>query len=581
MKALLFKYFPILVWLKDYEKSWFKHDVLAGLIVGIVLIPQGMAYALIAGLPPIIGLYTALVPPLVYAVFGTARQISPGPVAMDSLLVLTGVSVVAQVGTEYYVEVVVMFTVIVGLIQLVLGLFRLGFLVNFLSKPVISGFTSAAALVIGLNQFKYLMGVDIDNSSSIVELIKEIFSHLSDINIASLLMGGVSVLIILVLKNINKKIPSALIVVVIGILCVEYIPGLSSQIKIVGQIPAGLPEFRIPEMDWAMVERLLPAGLTLAFLGFLELISIAKTQEIAQPGTYEIRSNQEFVALGFGNVVSSLFGGYVFASSFSRSAINFDSGAKTPLSNIVSSIFIGLTLLFLTPLFTNLPTSVLASIIVVAVFRLIKYKESWRLWRGSKRDFWMWIVTFVFTSTLGIVPGVVVGIVVSLLVLLARSTAPHYAVLGRIEGTNYFRNTERFENVCIDPKVLILRFDSELYFANTNYFIEQLTKLVDKKGNELQLVILDFESINGMDSTSADALKQRVNFYQDRGIKMYFSNVKGPVRDTMTRLGISSDLGVDHFFMSTAGALDYFETGDTGIKDELIPYINQSNKYKV
>jgi SulP family sulfate permease len=232
-------------------------------------------------------------------------------------------------------------------------------------------------------------------------------------------------------------------------------------------------------------------------------------------------------------------------------------------------------------LFYDLPVAVLASIIVVAVFGLIKVKETYRLWRGSKRDFWMWIVTFVFTATFGIIQGVLIGVVVSLLVLLARSTIPHYAVLGRIDGTNYFRNISRFKDVIINPEILILRFDSELYFANADYFFQKINTLAQEKGKALKLIVLDFESVNGMDSSSSDSLKQQIESFAKRDVKMYFTNVKGPARDTMTRFNIVKELGTECFFMSIAGAVDYYETGELGIKEDLIPYINQSNKYRV
>jgi len=580
MKSFLFKYIPILSWLSNYDKSWLRNDITAGLVVGIVLIPQGMAYALIAGLPPIYGLYTALVPPAIYAIMGSARQVSPGPVAMDSLLVFTGVSAIAQIGTEYYLEVVFLLTAMVGIIQFALGFFRLGFLVNFLSKPVISGFTSAAALVIGMNQVKHLFKLDVENSNFLHHLIYKLIEVLPTLDFKTVIIGMGSVGIILVMKRFSPKIPSALVVVVLGIGLIKLLPNYFETVNVVGYIPEGLPAFHLPVFDLEMIKRLLPVAVTLSLLGFLELISIAKSQESTQE-EYQVRSNQEFVALGFSNMISSMFSGYVVASSFSRSAINYNNGAKTPLANVVSSVFIGLVLALLTHLFYELPIAVLASIIIVAVFGLVKYKEAIRLWRGSKRDFWMWVVTFVFTATLGIVQGVLVGVVVSLLVLLVRSTNPHYAVLGRIEGTNYFRNVNRFDGVAVNPEILIMRFDSELYFANTNFFNSHLDRLVQEKGDALRLIVLDFESVNGMDSSSADVLKQRINYYNKRNIKIYFSNVKGPVRDTMTRFGILSDSDSDYFFMSIAGAVDFYETGEKGIKDDLLPYISQANKYKV
>ncbi len=580
MKNALNKYIPISLWLLNYQKSWLKGDLIAGLVVCVVLIPQGMAYALIAGIDPIYGLYTAVVPPVVYAIFGSARQVSPGPVAMDSLLVMTGVSAIAELGSDYYMPVVFTLTLVVGMVQFSLGFFRLGFLVNFMSKPVISGFTSAAALVIGFNQFKHLLGVEVANSSYIHRLFGDLIRSLQTLDRTTLIVGGLSCLIIYVLKKINKSIPSALIVVVLGILVIKISPDRFESVAVVGYIPSGLPDFRLPSWDWNLIKDLLPISITLAFLGFLELISIAKSQENLQD-QYKVRANQEFLALGFSNMAGSLFGGFAAAASFSRSAINHDNGANTPLANIISSGLMVLVLLYLTPLFYDLPIAVLASIIVVAVFGLIKIKETFRLWRGSKRDFWMWIVTFVFTATFGIIQGVLIGIVVSLLVLLARSTIPHYAVLGRIEGTNYFRNISRFKDVIINPEILILRFDSELYFANADYLFEQLNTLAQEKGKDLKLIVLDFESVNGMDSSSADALIQQIHSFAKRDIKLYFTNVKGPARDTMTRFNIVKELGTECFFMSIAGAVDYYETGELGIKEDLIPYINQSNKYRV
>jgi SulP family sulfate permease len=393
-------------------------------------------------------------------------------------------------------------------------------------------------------------------------------------------LGAISCLIIYVLKKINKSIPSALIVVVLGITAIKLGPDLFESVAVVGYIPSGLPKFVSPSWDWNLIKDLLPIAITLAFLGFLELISIAKSQESTQD-EYKVKANQEFLALGFSNIASSLFGGYACAASFSRSAINYDNGAKTPLANLISSGLMALVLLYLTPLFYDLPVAVLASIIVVAVFGLIKVKETYRLWRGSKRDFWMWIVTFVFTATFGIIQGVLIGVVVSLLVLLARSTIPHYAVLGRIDGTNYFRNISRFKDVIINPEILILRFDSELYFANADYFFQKINTLAQEKGKALKLIVLDFESVNGMDSSSSDSLKQQIESFAKRDVKMYFTNVKGPARDTMTRFNIVKELGTECFFMSIAGAVDYYETGELGIKEDLIPYINQSNKYRV
>ena len=347
---LLKKLIPILEWLPNYKKSQLRGDVVAGITVATVLIPQGIAYALIAGLPPIYGLYAALVPQLMYAIFGSSRQVAIGPVAMDSLIVATGVSTLALMGSESYIAIAILLALMVGSIQLLMGLFRLGFIVNFLSRPVIVGFTSAVALIKGLNQFRNLLGVDFLQSDQVHILIEDIFKRVSYFNTNTAVIGIIACIIIMIFRKINKKIPSALIVVIIGILVIRFSKDYFIDVAIVKGIPSGLPGFNIPVIDIALIRELLPIAITLVMVGYLEIISIGKTLE-AKQDEYRIRPNQELIALGLSNVVGSLFQSYPSTSSFSRSAINEEAGGKTGISAIVSVIIVVLTLLFLTPLF--------------------------------------------------------------------------------------------------------------------------------------------------------------------------------------------------------------------------------------
>jgi len=569
------KVIPILDWLPNYNKSHLKGDLVAGITVSIILIPQGIAYALIAGLPPIYGLYCALVPQVIYAIFGSSRQVAIGPVAMDSLIVATGVSTLALAGSQSYIEIAILLALLVGAIQFLLGIFSLGFIVNFLSRPVITGFTSAVALTIGLNQFRNLLGVDFIQSDLIQVVAVDIFQRIVEMNLQTASIGLVSVLIIIVLKRINKKIPNALIVVVFGIVLLKYFGVHFDQVAIVKDIPSGLPTFDIPTYDLDQIRELMPIALTLVMVGYLETISIGKSLE-AQQDEYRIRPNQELIALGLSNMVGSLFKSYPIASSFSRSAINQETGGKTGVSAFVSVIMVALTLLYLTPLFYYLPKTVLAAIIIVAVFGLINFKEARYLWKANNLDFWLLIATFASTLVLGIEYGIFVGVVLSLIILLFRTTRPYVTELGKVPDSDFFRNKNRFEEVIIESDILVFRFDAQLFYANAGYFRDKLDEMVEAKGDGLKIIVFDAESMNRVDSTAVEMLKERIRFYQKKAITFYFAAVKGPVRDSLFKSGILEIIDINHFFMRPNDAVVYYKTGNRDSQIKYAQYIHQA-----
>ena len=571
------KIIPILEWLPNYNSSLFKGDLVAGLTVGIILIPQGIAYALIAGMPPIYGLYCALMPQVMYTVFGSSRQVAIGPVAMDSLIVATGVSTLALAGSESYISIAILLALMVGAIQFVLGIFSLGFIVNFLSKPVITGFTSAVALIIGLNQFRNLLGVDFFQSDQIQYVLKDVWLQISNFNYHTSILGVVSMLIIIFLRKINKKIPNALIVVILGIVTMRFFGKQFADIAIVKNIPSGLPTFGIPEIDIDQIKELFPIALTLVMVGYLETISIGKSLE-AKQDEYRIRPNQELIALGLSNMVGSLFKAYPSASSFSRSAINQESGAKTGMAALISVLMVVFTLLFLMPLFYHLPKTVLAAIIIVAVFGLINFKEAAFLWKANVLDFWLMMATFVSTLFLGIEYGIMVGVGLSLVVLIYRTSRPYVTELGKVPESNFYRNKNRFEEVIIENDILVFRFDAQLFYANSGYFRDVLEDMAEKKGAALKLIVLDAESINRVDSTGVEMLKERVKYYQKKGITFYFAGVKGPVRDHLFRGGLLSIIDINHFFMRANQAVKFYKTGDRTHQIKFAKYIHQSYK---
>ncbi len=549
------QYIPAFEWLSNYKGAQFKGDLAAGLTVGVMLIPQGMAYAMIAGLPPIYGLYASTIPLIIYAFLGTSRQLAVGPVAMVSLLTATGIGALAQGGTEIYIGLAIALAFFVGAIQFLLGIFRLGFLVNFLSHPVISGFTSAAALIIGLSQLKHLLGVDISRTHHVHEILIQAVEKFGEINWITFAIGMGGIALIVGMKKINKSIPGSLLAVLFGVLAVWGLGFSDLGVKIVGSVPSGLPVFGVPNFNMETFQSLLPIALAISLVSFMESIAVAKAIQ-AKHKNYKVVPNKELIALGLANVGGSFFQGYPVTGGFSRTAVNDQAGAKTGMSAIISAGLIILTLLFLTPLFYYLPNAILASVIMVAVFGLIDVKEARHLWSANRSDFWMLIVTFAATLTLGIEQGIGIGVILSLAMIIFRTTRPHVAELGRVPGTDFYRNVERFKQVEERNDLLILRFDAQLYFANINYFRDKLDDLIATKGSELRSIVINAESINNIDSSAVHAIADIVTDLKANGLEVFFTGVKGPVRDAMVKGHLVDKIGEKNFFMSVQDAVD-------------------------
>lgn len=570
-------YIPAFGWLKNYNSTLLKNDLAAGLTVGVMLIPQGMAYAMIAGLPPIYGLYASTIPLLIYAFLGTSRQLAVGPVAMVSLLTATGIGAIADGGVEMYILLAITLALFVGLIQFLLGAFRLGFLVNFLSHPVISGFTSAAALIIGLSQLKHLLGINIPRSHHVHEIIINAFNQFAEINWLTFGIGIVGILLIKAIKKWSKSIPGQLVAVVFGILIVWIFGWTAQGVKIVGSIPDGLPSFSMPSFEASHWESLLPIALTIALVSFMESIAVAKAIQ-SKHKNYKVIPNQELVALGLANIGGSFFQSYPVTGGFSRTAVNDQAGAKTGLASVFSALLIILTLLFLTPLFYYLPKAILASVIMVAVFGLIDFREAKHLWKSDRTDFWMLMATFISTLTLGIELGIGIGVILSLAMVIFRSTRPHVAILGQVPTTHFYRNVERFPNIKERADLLILRFDAQVYFANVNYFKEVLEDAIAKKGSSLKGLILPANAIFNLDSSAVHALHEVIDDCKKQGIQLYFTGVRGPVRDVFKRSHLLEKIGKEHFFMSIQEAVDFHDKKkQIGQNSTLKAYTMQTN----
>jgi SulP family sulfate permease len=552
-------FLPILEWLPKYNKTLFKGDLAAGLTVGVMLIPQGMAYAMLAGLPPIYGLYASIFPLIIYAIFGTTRQLAVGPVAMDSLLVAAGVGAIATAGSAEYIALAILLAFMVGVILFVMGIFRLGFLVNFLSRPIISGFTSAAALIIASSQLKHLLGLKLESTTYLYETLIEVGKNIGQTNLITLVIGVGAIVVLKLIKKHKPAFPSQLAVVILGIGVVWGLGLADKGVKIVAEVPEGLPAFGIPAITVENLQTLLPIAITIALIAFMEAISVGKAIQ-AKHKDFEIDPNQELIALGLANMVGSFFKSFNVTGGFSRSAVNDEAGAKTGMAGVISAALIVLTLLFLTPLFYYLPTAVLGAIIIVAVLGLINIRMVKYLWLTDRADFAMLVATFFGTLFLGMQWGVLVGIGLSLLVLLVKTTRPHYAVMGKIPNEPHYKNVQRFPDLEIADDTLIIRFDAGLYFANIGYFKEVIKKHIKEKGDQLKAFFLDADSINNIDSSAVYALEEIVDECRDQGIKFYIIAVKGPVRDVLSKTKLMDKIGKNHFFMQTEHAMNFYRS---------------------
>jgi SulP family sulfate permease len=515
---------------------------------------------------------------VLYALFGTSRQLAVGPVAMVSLLTAAGIGALKPESPEVYLLLAVTLAFMVGAIQFLMGVFRLGFLVNFLSHPVISGFTSAAAIIIGLSQLKHLLGIPLPKSEHVHDILIAAAQHIGQTHLLTFAIGLAAIFIIKYTKKLHKGIPGALVAVVLGIVAVWGL-GLSGQgVKIVGEVPQGLPGFSLPTFDLGSWQALLSAALTIALVGFMESFAVAKAIQ-AKHKDYQVDANQELVGLGLANFGAAFFQGYPVTGGFSRTAVNDQAGANSGLASIISAVLIVLTLLFLTPLFYFLPNAVLAAVIIVAVTGLIDHKEAIHLWHKDRQDFWMLLATFTITLTLGIETGIGAGVVLSWAMVVYRSTRPHVAVLGKVPDSEFYRNVDRFKNLELRPDVLVVRFDGPLYFANLNYFKDNMEDLMGIKGEALRLVVLNADSISHVDSSAVHGLQDWILETQQRGIRIHFTSVIGPVRDALRRWGLMETIGEENFFMSNQRAIDAFDAWkqEGGFQKKYKEYAVQAN----
>ena len=525
----------------------------AGTTTAILLIPQSMAYALVAGVPPVYGLYASLLPLVVYALLGRSREMALGPGALDTLLIGVTIGSLSMASNPNAATVAAIIAFQVAIIQIVLGLLRGGFLINFLSKPVISGFTSAAALTIAISQVKHLLGMDIDRSSRFYEEFWQLVTHVEETHLMTAMIGIGSLCFIAMAKRIKKSFPNALAVVILAAIVGAILKVDQNQVSVLGAIPQGLPQFGFVWVTQELFVTLLPSSVAIAAVGYLTTISIART--FADRNRYDIAPNRELIALGASNFVASFSQGFPVSASFSRSAVHAEAGSTSPYSLVVVAAWIFLTLVFLTEYLYYLPTATLAAIIILAVLGLIDFTLVRHLRKTKQSDMWLLLLTFFSTLIVGIVEGILIGVVFSLGLFLYLTTRPHTAILGRVGNTADFRNLKNYPEATTYAGVIIIRIDAQFYFGNVSFLKTLLKKLEMESPSPLKTIIIEACSIAQLDSSADSALNDIADDFKERNIELKFASVKIPVLRVMKASGLYDKIEERNFFMNIDDAV--------------------------
>ena len=549
----LTRYFPILTWGREYSRVALSNDIMAALIVTIMLIPQSLAYALLAGLPPEAGLYASIVPILLYTVFGTSRSLAVGPVAVVSLMTAAALSNIVEQGTMGYAVAALSLAGLSGIMLLAMGLFRLGFIANFLSHPVIAGFITASGIIIAASQLKHIFGIEA-HGHNLLELVVSLSTHFTETHFVTATIGiTASAFLFWVRKGLKPLlvklrlgatitdvlVKTGPVVVVVASTVAVWAFGLADQgVRIVGEVPQNLPPFTLPSFAPALLGQLLLPAFLISIIGFVESISVAQT--LAAKKRQRIDPDQELIGLGAANIGASLTGGFPVTGGFSRSVVNFDAGAETPAAGAFTAIGLAIAAVALTPLIYFLPKATLAATIVVAVVSLVDFSILKRSWHYSKADFSAVLVTILLTLLLGVEAGVSAGVGLSILLHLYKSSKPHIAEVGQVPGTQHYRNILRHA-VITDPTIVTLRVDESLYFANARFLEDKIQNRV-ARDRTIRHVILQCSAINEIDLSALESLETINQRLQEMDVQLHLSEVKGPVMDRLKREHFLTDL---------------------------------------
>ncbi|PKG48807.1 SulP family inorganic anion transporter [Halomonas sp. MES3-P3E] len=553
------RWVPLIGWLRTYHRGLLTRDVLAAVIVTLMLVPQALAYAMLAGLPPEMGLYASMLPLVLYAIFGTSASLAVGPVAVAALMTASALSSFAAPGSPEYIGAALVLAALSGLILIAMGVLRLGFLVNFLSHPVISGFVTASGILIGISQLKHILGVEA-SGHNVVELLRALLGQWQQVNVITLLIGlGVWVYLWVCRKRLNGWLTKLGMPASWAGLMVKAAPisavvvttllawGLQLEqrgVDVVGFVPSGLPAITLPSLDQSLWLDLLPAALLISLVGFVESVSVAQT--LAAKRRQRIDPNQELIALGMANLGAGISGGSPVSGGFSRSVVNFEAGAATPLAGAFTALGIVLATLLLTDLLVFLPTATLAATIIVAVGTLIDLPAVKRTWQYSRSDGIAMVATLLLTLLHSVEVGIICGVVLSLGLHLYRTSQPHSAVVGRVPGTEHFRNVKRHQ-VETDEHVAMLRIDESLYFANARY-LEDTVMALAARSPSIKHIVLICQAVNVIDASALESLEAINGRLKDAGAMLHLAEVKGPVMDRLKHTAFYHELTGQVFF---------------------------------
>ena len=548
---------------KDFVTNPFEHasprrDLLAALLVAVILVPQGMAYASLAGLPPIYGLYAAFVPLIVYPFFGSSRHLSVGPVALVSIILYTGLSNLAVPGSEEFIQLALLTALVAGIIQILLGVFRMGFLINFLSDPVIHGFTTAAAIIIILSQLKALLGIAITGNLNAIEIFKALIYNLPYAHVTTSIIGLATLIFLLILKRIKKSFPASLCAIIIGTVLVYAFQLHHDEVSIIGEVPAGLPGLTGDFIIFDKILSILPLAGVICLISFIESLAISKSIS-ARNNHYKIDANKELFGLGMAKLIGSFFQAFPNTGSFSRSAINDEAGGRSGLSSLITAGFIGLILLFFTQLFYYLPKTILAAIVISAVLGLLNFSYAKNLFHLDRKDFYVFLTTCILTLIFGIQTGVLTGIVLSIIMILHKTSKPHHAILGQLPGTHSFRNINRYPEAITNEDTLIIRYDQDIYFGNAQHFQSKIIELLDRHG-KAKSFILNAGVISSIDSTGISQMKLLLDTLEARNVRLFLTHLRGPVRDKLSETGLLQRIGADNIYLTVHDAVYRKET---------------------
>ena len=554
----LSKFLPIFDWGRTYNQLTFTNDLVAAVIVTVMLIPQSLAYALLAGLPPEMGLYASILPIVLYAIFGTSRVLAVGPVAVVSLLTAAAVGKIAIPGTPEYIAAAITLAFMSGIILLGLGLFRLGFLANFLSHPVITGFVTASGIIIAASQMKHIFGVNADGHN-ILEIATSLRESIIELNWITLLIGSLTTVFLLWVRKgflplllkigLNQRVSDIFakagpIIAIVATTLIAWSFSLTERgVKVVGEVPQGLPPISLPSFSMDIWTSLIGSAILMSLIGFIESISIART--LAATKRQRIDPDQELIGLGAANVGAAFTSGFPVTGGFSRSVVNYDAGAETPAAGAFTAIGLGVASIFLTTLIFYLPKATLAATIIVAVLALVDFSILKKTWIYSKADFAAVAATMSVTLIMGVELGVIAGVLISILSHVYKSSRPHIAIVGQIPGTEHYRNVLRHD-VLVNPQVLTIRVDESLYFANTRFLEDRIYSEVAKQ-SELKHVILMCSAVNAIDMSALESLELINERLKLGGIKFHLSEVKGPVMDKLEGTSLLTHLSGDIF----------------------------------